>query len=259
MGTSMVHQWVHRGAKRSEIGEVKAARVLIARAVQIKPNAHLGREKYQLMVMDWVIDPNEPRPSWYSSGPVPLHERLDLRYEHTADVARGLSGLVMLGGAWESPDTFEALSQVFRHHNQSHLEDLASLRTSDLIRNGHSFLIPDTNSIFLANQRIQNEEDRGIYTSLRKEADDWQAKRLAYMMPLLKAGRHPDTDPHFWDKWHDPGPPRQPFSFADVLAVISDHFGGQDALGGIFFLLGTSIAIALYVRDLHRRLRTKQV
>jgi hypothetical protein len=29
--------------------------------------------------------------------------------------------------------------------------------------------------------------------------EGWQEKRIAYMMDRLTAGRHPDTDPSFWN------------------------------------------------------------
>ncbi len=50
------------------------------------------------------------------------------------------------------------------------------------------------------------------YPKLRAEADAWQAARTAFMMRRLQEGRHPDTDPRFWDGYAEapaPGLPTQ--------------------------------------------------
>src|SRR6478609_1222523 len=55
LGTFLVHRWARHGADRARIDEVKAARDEIARALAINPNAHFGREKYQLKALEWII------------------------------------------------------------------------------------------------------------------------------------------------------------------------------------------------------------
>ncbi|RYX86685.1 hypothetical protein EON83_00455 [bacterium] len=54
-GTFRAHRFLHEGAKVERLGEMKQAREEIRRAIEIKPNAHFGREPVQLMVMDWII------------------------------------------------------------------------------------------------------------------------------------------------------------------------------------------------------------
>ena len=61
-GTFHVHHWLRLGANRQQLAEVKAARNDdIASALQLNPNAHFGREKYQLQVLNWIISPTEKR------------------------------------------------------------------------------------------------------------------------------------------------------------------------------------------------------
>ncbi len=57
LGTFLVHRWAKQGANRAKIAEVKYARDEIAKALEINSDAHFGREKYQLMAIDWIIDP----------------------------------------------------------------------------------------------------------------------------------------------------------------------------------------------------------
>ena len=62
LGTFLVHRWVRQGGDRSSIEESSNPRDEIAAAIEINPNAHFGREKYQLRVIDWIIKP-PPRPT----------------------------------------------------------------------------------------------------------------------------------------------------------------------------------------------------
>ena len=41
---------------------------------------------------------------------------------------------------------------------------------------------------------------------LRIQADGWHKQRTAYMLERLEQGRHPDTDPTFWNQWQEPAP-----------------------------------------------------
>ena len=54
------HSWSTAGSGRAAIApieEVKRSRDEIAAAIKINPNAHYGREKYQLTAIEWIIDP----------------------------------------------------------------------------------------------------------------------------------------------------------------------------------------------------------
>jgi len=55
VGTFWLIRWVRHGAKPNDIKELKHARDLIAKAIEINPDAHFGRETVQLKVMDWLI------------------------------------------------------------------------------------------------------------------------------------------------------------------------------------------------------------
>ena len=225
-GTFWAHRWLHAGANRAKIGEIKTARNLIAQAIQIKPNAHFGREKYQLMTMDWIID---PRTKDYDGKPqiVSLDERISPMFTYNNDSqATGLSGLIVLGNAWESVDIFHALSEALRTSGKSTLQYLAILRCRELIKNGKKSLRPDSaKGAALQEQlsisgayfsyvgsglqvNVQNQAAiETVYKRLRSEAEAWQTRRTSYMMARLKTGKHPDTDKTFWRDWHDTKPP----------------------------------------------------
>lgn len=221
LGTFLVHRWVRRGADRSRIDEVKAARDEIVKAIEINRNAHFGREKYQLRVLKWIIDPPRVERSkglpnllgWKPPADLTLRE-IDPR--EADDAVRGLAGLVVLGNAWESVDVFHALDVALQHDTLGHRPDyeggrnalayLAWLRSRELIDAGKGSMLPDAprgkalkamlpNPIFAGPGEMYEE----TFVTLRADADAWHARRTAFMMMRLEQGRHPDTDPHFWD------------------------------------------------------------
>ena len=231
LGTFLVHRWIRNGADRRQIGEVKAARKRIAEAIKIKPDAHFGREKYQLQVMDWILT---ARP--YQAPPLPTTsefgdahtivvaneappEFLAVYLGRQQDETKALCGLITLGNAWESVDVFHALGHSFTRkwpERYDQLTYLTSLRCSELIDAGKGSLLPGAPKGEFLKMALRldqgfnarRSDDERIYHQLRAEADDWQKKRTAYMMARLQAGRHPDTDSTFWNDYHDPGPPK---------------------------------------------------
>ena len=61
LGTFHAHRWIAAGADRSDMADIERARDLIAQAIELNPDAHFGRERYQLMALEWILEPPE---SW---------------------------------------------------------------------------------------------------------------------------------------------------------------------------------------------------
>ncbi|CAN5627787.1 hypothetical protein BH23PLA1_BH23PLA1_20900 [soil metagenome] len=120
-GTFLVHRWARQGADRTRIDEVEAARDEIARALESNPDAHFGREKYQLQAMDWIVDP--PKVEGSQHLPNLLGWSFDDIYgeltdpEEADDAVRGFAGLIVLGNAWESVDIFHALNVALQRNS----------------------------------------------------------------------------------------------------------------------------------------------
>ena len=231
LGTFLVHRWARQGSDRARIGEVKAARDEIATALEINPNAHFGREKYQLRVLEWIIDP--PRVEAGQSLPNLLGWSFDDIYgqetdpKEADDAVRGLTGLIVLGNAWESVDVFHALNVALqrdslgfergREGGRNTLAYLAWLRCRELIDAGKGSMLPDAprgealkamlpKPDFVEAEKLLDP----AFVKLRAEADAWQAARAAFMTARLKEGRHPDTDPDFWDGYTERPAPGLP-------------------------------------------------
>jgi hypothetical protein len=231
LGTFLVHRWVRQGADRARIAEVKAARDEIARALEINPDAHFGRETYQLRALDWIIEPpkaegQEDLPNLLGWSPGDVYQQ-KIAPRDADDAARGLAGLIVLGNAWESVDVFHALDLALRADSLGYAESreggrntmayLAWLRCRELIDAGKGSMLPDApkgealktmlrKPLWVSAEKILDS----AFSALRVEADAWQTARTAFMMERLEQGRHPDTDPHFWDGYTESPAPGLP-------------------------------------------------
>jgi hypothetical protein len=176
---------------------MKHGRDLIAKAIEINPQAHFNREQAQLKVMDWVIIRNTDnyQPLFYSF--------------RTGDDIQGLLGLIRLGGAWRSVDVYLALSAAYEEHSRGPLAAIAYMRAKELMDAGQksidsNFDPKDTTGFSLPVSKTGqiynlNNAEISQYRQLRAEADAADQKREDAMLVKLRAGKHPDTDPDFWN------------------------------------------------------------
>ncbi len=231
LGTFLVHRWVRQGGDRTRIDEVKAARDEIAKALAINPNAHFGREKYQLLALTWIVDPPKVEGSQYlpnllgwSFGDI-YGQETDPK--DADDAVRGLAGLVVLGNAWESVDVFHALNIALqrdavgyergREGGRNTLAYLAWLRCCELVDAGKNSMLPDSpkgedlkSLLYRPDFTKPDSLLDPAFVELRAEANAWHTARTAFMTKQLKAGRHPDTDSTFWNGYTEQPAPGLP-------------------------------------------------
>ena len=245
-GTFHVHRWIHGGADPAQRSDLMAARAQIAKAIEIKPDAHFGREKYQLKVIDWLIK-TRLKGSQTSLAST-------LKNEPNQECATALAGLITLGNAWESVDIYKALAEQLGQENHA-LADLAELRAEELQKSGHKSLVGDSaltrHSMFEEGLINDTPYIYGQYASQRGEADRWQAARTQYMIGLLKQGRHPDTDPTFWNGWHDSGPPA-------IVRPPGQYDGLKRLVDIVSFTVIALIGLALAAVVVRRRRRERK-
>lgn len=214
LGTFLAHDWLRSGANRKNIKAMQQGRDHIKRAIQINPDAHFGREKYQLKAMQWMLR----TPINNSMDEFPSFHETNDEDEESVEAAKGISGLIVLGGGWESIDVFHALHNALALR-QAPVAYLAAVRSQELARQGKRSLYPGAPTGEALAQLVRPKQGdlmlyehrypalQKQYEKLRAEADDYHKRRTAYMMERLKVGRHPDTDATFWSEWHDAGPP----------------------------------------------------
>jgi len=257
LGTVYIHRWLKNGANREDLSDVEQAYDLIEAAIELNPDAHFGRERYQLLAIKWIRDgfPHSEE-SWHQpsivetihvpegSGGMNRFERLGY-----TDAAEGFAGLIALGNAWESVDIFYALALVFQDQSHASLNLLAQNRVAELVQSGKRSLSPDfeydhINQNFIDGEFLidlsgsyESKLSDDYYPKARKEADAWVKSRNDYALERLQRGEHPDTHPEFWAQWTETSsPPKMP-GRPDMLILP----------GAIITVLGIMALIALLI------------
>ncbi len=223
LGTFHVHRWIHNGADRSNMDDVQRARDLIDQAIKLNPNAHFGRERYQLLALEWILEPTGTDDGRYPFGSyTSILDRIayddgwpGVSYNNALtdagypDAPEGFAGLVALGNGWNSFDVFHALALALQDRRDSSLAYLAWLRAEEIVRDGGGTLHPEmdlsdfdpTEHPYHLNSHAPVE---AFYTKARAEADAWHESRTAYITTRLEQGQHPDTHPDFFAAWVEP-------------------------------------------------------
>lgn len=248
-GTFYAHRWFSNGADREKMADLERGRELIAKAIELNPGAHFGREDVQLMIMDWVINIAPGRSLGNHLASVQKNRASS---EHTR---KGLLGLVMLGNAWESIDVFESIATLSnRPLNEGAIGELALERVRELKAAGRVSIADSTYdySKHSSPARIQAE-----YKELREDADAWAKEREAFVLKRLGEGKHPDTHKDFWEGYRE-RPPRK--LDADTLMHHLERIQRRpDFLAVPFFCTLSSIAIAVYVWKRFHKKSAKQI
>ncbi len=206
LGTFYIHRWLGGGADRAGMRDAEAARDLIARAIDLNPDAHFGRERYQLLAIEWILKADEPQTGSIVFGVNPRFDGSDdwhfANYEDGLltqlgyrDPVAGLSGLIVLGNAWESIDIFRALQVAFVDEGHTRLAYVCMLRIRELLDDGHRSLHPAFPYDLYSEESIASTgvvHSRAAlddyFLSARAEAARWARDRDAYLMGMLRAG-----------------------------------------------------------------------
>ena len=284
LGTFYIHRWIRRGAHRDNMNDVDLASQHIQEAIRINPNAHFGRERYQLQAIEWIRTPPRPdendlsfptflQPQSLKSGSNnKLSEDAEIQWEMVkmaghlkdlnelglGDAVQGLSGLIALGNAWESIDVFHALGLVLKIKGRSTISYLAQLRIEEIIDHGGHSILPqayDSNQLKekLSYLGAALDEKRKpslvtLYSSLRSSAEKWQANRTAFMEERLKKGLHPDTDPDFWAGYKEVPHP--------ALSTWRDHWEAFSLWLWPTMVLGLLVIVAVLLLRAGKKLVT---
>jgi tetratricopeptide (TPR) repeat protein len=210
LGTFHAHRWIRNGADRADPTDLERARDLIAEAIELNPDAHFGRERYQLLAIDWLLDPPDPEeiyfhettgvPSIWMADPV-FQEILGGWYSSESalvtagydDAVDGLTGLIVLGDAWQSVDVFAALACALLDQGDHNVAYVANLRCAELNAAGHASLHPAAGAddpVQTIDSVFEPEEINAWYTEARREADAWREARQCTRAGLRRDSQH---------------------------------------------------------------------
>lgn len=244
LGTFHLVRWMAKPEQEwnADLADLRESDSLIARALEINPDAHFGREKFQLMLIRWLLnaglDPKERGSSNFlgedtagnhGEGP-PEKTKAGYTFE---EATKGITGLIQLGAAWQSVDTALALQTSLGGEHKNSLARLAWMRRQELLREHKQSLHPveairrEVTEAPPAGMIHSEEKIDGFYVSVRQAADRREAAWLAYQEARFAQGMHPDTHPDFWKDWREPAFPKFPNQIFDdpmnnaVLIVLT--------------------------------------
>lgn len=253
LGTFHVHDWIGRekAIRNADLSSLKKGEELIEAAIALNPDAHFGREKHQLMAIQWLQKKEDYPDAGVLTGPMGESVR-SLSVESNQEAQEGFLGMIKLGAAWESIDFFNTLAELYSAERSGSLSHLAGLRMEELRKQGRTSLHPHADALYY---RIYGSPETNLrndleewYHSTRRKADERQESRWAYLRNRLADGRHPDTDPDFWNDWKEPEFPTLPG------ARFKDYF--SFAHHPLFYVgLLISLFILLWLISLKRRRR----
>lgn len=265
LGTFYAHRWVRAGADGTDLTDLESAREHIARAIEINPEAHFGREFVQLTAIEWLLDPEAGQESarWYGKYPTMASKLLTqdelngIEIEMPNEAVDGLIGLIVLGNGWESVDVMMALGVMMQQGLHSSLAAISGMRIDELVEEGKVSLHPSAydaegaetpTGAPLAEAVVDIDEVRAYYTAARNEADAHRNQLSDFISEKLAQGKHPDTHADFFigaptamipampDGFLGYGGFDRSFLFAQVL-LIAIGIAIILAIGGIVYVI----------------------
>lgn len=285
LGTFLAHRWLRGGAERGDLGDLQAGREHIRRALELNPDAHFGRERYQEYALTWLIlmptleprDEDGLRTTWTLLDACPPEVRptpLGFRRVAPGEVdpskaaTEALAGLIVLGDAWQSVDVFNALSHTLEYQRHASVGYLAALRAREIALSGRRSLHPEFAAADpeLADRVASFQghfENSGpiaavdsFFAEARAEAEDWHAERTAFVLRRLDEGRHPDTDPDFWSGYSSSPPPTPPGALAYGMKGNDWRFWTIAVLVCIGVVYGAVVVMRIVRRSRRRAAHT---
>jgi len=216
VGTFWAHRWFHGGMPEDKKKAwMDLAQTDIDHAIKLNPYAHGLREFAQAEVIRWV---RTGKPKQKLSDFIE-----DENLTSVAGLDTALAGLVDLGGAWESPDVYEALSTQVAL-SRPDLSYFIYLRAEELQRSGKKSRTRLSFGAFESIAKVADPtKDEQEFKNLREAAEGYRKDLLAFEQTHLEAGHHPDDDPQFWSGYTEPKFPdygRRPTPFIWPPAIF---------------------------------------
>lgn len=229
IGTIYAHRWFATGANKKQDIDLITAEGHIARAIEINPDAHFGREIVQLEVLRWLIASNAADRKGEDHETLTSHLTGEAEIDLEKNI-KGLIGIIIMGSGWNSVDVFSTLGDLLEWRGDSYLAFLAKSRAVELWAGGSFSMgaglthkdanLKESIDIDPEELMIEDESDkarvRSQYAALRQNANQWHYFRTAFMEDQLKKGRHPDTHNDFWK------------GYQEVPAIHLTDFGDSD-------------------------------
>ena len=192
-GTFLIVRWI-RGHKPGDLTDAIESEKHIAKALEINPNAHFGREFAQLYSIQAMIACGKEE-HWESLFAETLIKIADKKHIDHKKLRFGIAGMMVLGAAWNMPAMIQAIANLVPEETQ--VVNLCRMRIGAAIPEW------DKNDYSIVNVKKVNPKERAVLQTLLSNGDEFQAHREAWILDQISKGRHPDTHPDFWKGFTD--------------------------------------------------------
>lgn len=209
IGTFHIHRWFQNGKNFNEKEDLLIGRDFIDEAIKLNPDAHFGREVYQLMIVDWLIDMGkESRWNVLSSHQELFFSDNPNSEENIAKSIVGLTGIITIGSGSESIELFNTLSYQLQREDSNSVAYLAFQRSVELLAEGKNFILSDyitseEKEYYRSSFHSHIEDTAPLYKWYKKarlQAKESNSNRINYLMRMLQNKQHPDTHPEIWKR-----------------------------------------------------------
>lgn len=235
LGTFLAHKALAAKSGEPDKTLLKEALTHLEKAVKINPEAHFGREAAQIELVRAVAE-GLPEPKYF---------------EHSDKTKNAYFGLAVMGAAQESPDVWVLAA---RHSTYSESDRQLIYERINNFPEQKGFIFPalekefteGSNAGLTAKERLAVEE---LVGALMDNGESFQANRKKFILSRAEEGRHPDTDPDFWDGYKETNayiaPEFKPDTFSSNLLI--------QLSGAFVVLVGAVTGLVLGVRWLLKR------
>jgi tetratricopeptide (TPR) repeat protein len=267
-------------------GDLDAGITHIKRALEINPSAHFGRERYQLMVAQYIRD-GKKNPAVYASGSFVMpviageSEAAEIRTkigddEYFKFLATARTGMMDWGGRRDgpevdkaiegvvgmirfgtgtSPDLFYALGDLLSARGDFHLAYRAYRRAIDLgLRDPEQ--IREAMDAARARHEDQSKFADDVIAAEQKDGSAWLAAYQAYEDDLLRTGRDVADTAQFAAFYKQHGDPRAKPSNRAVWIASAISTLRRNPMTNFLIVAGIALVIACIAR--FRRDRRKR-
>jgi hypothetical protein len=244
IGTFYLIRWISRPeeTRASDLSDLQASEGFIASALQLNPDAHFGREKFQLKLIEWLLgkSPRSQEGQLSANFLYPPQKRTSKDFS-PEEARKGITGLIQLGAAWESVDSFHALAPALKSRGSHQLAFLAGLRHKELLDKGNASFHPDPEirrlvQPILLLDSASAKAATGYFQKAREAVRNRDAAWLGYQEERFAQGLHPDTHPDFWKDWKEPKFSKMPG------ATVGEHLRRH----GLYWLIGLVVLAYLW-------------
>lgn len=200
-GTFLIHRWISNGGN-SDLSNAIEAEKHIAKAIEINPDAHFGREFAQLYCIRAILK-GAKEGDWkrnFTENLITIADRD--KVDHKA-LRKGIAGMMVLGNAWNSPVMLKAIERLVPEDQQVGM--FCQLRALEIERNfplgDYSKALYEVKAPFF--RTMEYEHDMLLLVALRTNAVEYQENRKQYVLNQMALGGHPDITDGFWSALKD--------------------------------------------------------